>query len=678
MTTKPLLIEIGCEELPSTLASRAATCIGQDLHAILSTTFGALPPVTIHATARRIVCLFLDCPEATLPREEKQMGPLVTQAFDDHQQPTPAGLGFAKRCGLKITELPQEESKKGARLYHTITHPANPIAEIIEQALEQCFKQFSGFKTMRWSDSAPAFLRPIRWLFVQHGSTPLPGQALGLDWVPHTYGHRYIAPKALPINHVDDFAHTLEEQGHVILDVQKREVLILSQIAAQKPEGSEVMLNETVLNEVLYLVEYPHTLVGSFDEAFLTLPEAILEAVFHHHQKCFHLTKANKPLPYFVFISHIPSPEPKRIIQDFRRVLHARLADAQFFYTLDQKRSLIEHAKGLSQLTFHHALGSMADKQKRIGKILDGLDLDHLAYAKLIPILKADLCTETVKELPKLQGIIAHHLAKNEGINQDVFVEHLKPRHAQDTLPRDTLSAHLAVADKMDTLVGFFGLGSTPTGDKDPFGLRRLALGVLRIMLAEKMPLSPQRWIEASLAAYGTQTFSKDTTQDLWAFMLERLKHDLPYPHLFQAIEWSIDQPIGVGRQKLGALHAFLKTPNSETLRASHKRIYQLLKGQKTGNTEINPKIWQEEAETTLYEQFLKASKEVTTHLQEEQYDQAWLALDSLNIPITSFFDQVMVLAEDPKIRANRLALLRALHHMLCQLGDLSKIGVER
>jgi glycyl-tRNA synthetase beta chain len=694
-----LLVEILTEELPPKALARLMEAFSHGLFEGLKDK-NFLPPeaeFTPFATPRRLAVLISSVLAKQADRLVERKGPAVASALDASGQPTPALAGFAKSCGVDVKKLERQVGEKGEYFVYRAKQKGELLKHHLATIVEAALKKLPVPKTMRWGAGEAQFVRPVHGVILLHGKKVVPGTVLGLKSSNKTRGHRFLSTGALSIRHAQDYEKILKQQGKVIASFKARSEAIARGLdAAAHNIGKGVLWDlgksAELVEEVTSLVEYPVTLAGTFDKTFLEVPKECLIISMQQHQKYFPLVDASgKLLPNFLFVSNMQAKNPKDIIHGNERVLRARLSDARFFFNQDRKTKLEARVPRLANVVYHNKLGSQLERVQRIeklaGEIARLIHADRGVAERAAKLCKADLLTDMVGEFPELQGIMGEYYALHDGEAHVAAAirEHYWPRHAGDALPTSAESISVALADKLDTLVGMFGIGLIPTGDKDPFGLRRQALGVIRILIERAEMLPSLDVVDLMQRAYGLfprGMLADSVAQDLHRFMFERLK---PYlrDKLFEADE--IDAIVSLNPThfdqvlpRLKALQEFRLLPEAQALAAANKRIRNLLK-QAEGHVFNRPPGYQpppftEEAEQTLARELEAATARVMPLYQAHRFTEALKELAKLRPAVDVFFDKVMVMVDDKDVRANRLALLGKLSDLFLEAADISRL----
>ena len=686
-----LLIELGCEELPAKSLVRQAEMLSTGMHKQLADAglMDAGSRLRWLATPRRLAILAEGVAQRQPDRKLERKGPAEKAAFDAEGNPTRAAEGFARSVGLAVDQLERLENEQGRWLYAEIEEPGKSLAGLLPEMLDKVVREMAGARSMRWSDRSDRFLRPVRWLVVLHGSEVLPVSLFGLEAGRDTRGHRIHAPGAHAIEKAGDYEAVLR-QAYVVADYAARRNQIAEQVkACADSAGLQTQAEGVLLDEVTGLVEWPVAVVGSFDEAFLEVPAEALVSSMREHQKSFPLfTGDGKLAARFITVANLESEQPELMVQGFERVIRPRLADARFFYEQDRQRPLADRMERLGEMLFQERLGSLADKAGRLKGLAAALapafDADPTACARAALLCKCDLLTEMVGEFPELQGIMGRYYAQADGEPETVAAaieSHYLPRHAGDELPEDPTGRALAVADRMDSLVGVFAAGKKPKGGKDPFALRRAALAVVRILDQSRCPLSLDELIDNAADALKAQVpVSEEDRDEIRRFLDERLRSHLGErgieTNTLHAVTAGADSPVADFVDRAVAVQAFADDPEVESLIAANKRAANLL--EQAGEieiSEIDASSLHLGSEKRLFEELVESEKAVEERLGERDYPAVLKRLAGLRPALDRFFDDVMVMVDDERLRTNRLALLSRLRALFLRIADVAKLG---
>ena len=675
-----LLVELLTEELPPKALAALAGAFAVEIENGLARR--QLKPGTgsrrVFATPRRLAVLIPGVLQAAADRPEEVTGPSV-------KAPQEAVAGFARKHGLEAGQLERKQTPKGeVYLARTVAKGAS-LDAVLPEIVAEAAKKLPVPKVMRWGEGTAQFARPVHGLIMLHGTRVVPGEVLGARSSHATRGHRFLSGAALTVRNAEEYEKVLRDEGKVIADFAARRSQVVEQLG--KAAGTaDLVAHDALLDEITAIVEAPAAYAGEFSPDFLAVPEECLILSMQQHQKYVPLRdrSTGKLLARFLFVSNLSTKEPGEIIHGNERVLRARLSDARFFFDQDRRTRLEERVAKLGQVVYHGKLGSQLERVERIrklaGTIARALKADAAAAERAARLCKADLLTEMVGEFPELQGTVGRYYALHDGEPQAVAVaigEHYRPRFAGDGLPRGPVSSAVALADKLDTLAGLFSIGQQPTGDKDPFGLRRAALGLVRIIVENELPLSLADLVDAAF-----EPFKTNAGTDLIEFINERFAgylRDLGFSTLQVDAVLSRNrlQPSLVPRQ-LEAVKAFQALPEAESLASANKRVANILrqaeaKGESLAGAE--PAELTEPAERALSEAIRAASEKAKVLYERGDYAGYLTSFSVLKAPVDAFFDKVMVMAEDPKVRRSRLALLRDLREAMNRVADISKLA---
>ncbi len=678
-----LLVELLTEELPPKALQR----LGQEF--ALKTLDGLVASGLVDAgadhaffaTPRRLAVRVSNVRERAPDTEREVQGPSVSA-------PAQAVAGFAKKCGVAVEALKKQQTPKGEIYAAHVTSIGQQLADVLAGKIEAALKALPVPKLMRWGVGSAQFARPVHGLVMLHGSRIVPGAVLGITSSNKTLGHRFLADGAITLKHAGDYESVLGSEGKIIAGFAGRRVEISKQLE-QAAAGATLVADDALLDEITAIVEAPTAYAGEFSAEFLAVPEECLILSMQQHQKYVPLRDktTGKLLPRFLFVSNIAAKDPGEIIHGNERVLRARLSDAKFFYDQDRKTRLEARVPRLAHVVYHNKLGSQLERVERIqllaGKIARELGADPLLSERAAWLSKADLLTDMVGEFPELQGTMGRYYALHDGepaAVADAIGTHYRPRFAGDALPDGPVSAAVTLADKLDSLAGLFGIGQAPTGDRDPFGLRRAALGIVRILVERDFPLSLHELVNAAFAGYNKRV--GDAHADLQQFVYDRLSGYLKergYSTL--EVESVVSQrpvQICLVPRQLEAVRAFSKLPEAESLAAANKRVVNILKqaeakGESFANVALE--ALKEPAERALFEALAAASRRATPLFQQGDFTGYLKSFAVLKAPVDAFFDSVMVMVEDSALRRSRLALLADLREQMNRVADISKLA---
>jgi len=688
--TRDFLVEIGTEELPPKALQGLSEAFSSALCHFLEQNQVHYNIANPFATPRRLAVLIKGVATMQTVRETERRGPALKAAFDQNGKPTKAALGFARSCKVEVTELDKLETDKGAWLIYRCTQPGKATASLIPQIIEGALAALPIPKRMRWGNWPFEFVRPVHWVVILFGDEVIEATILGRKSGRETRGHRFHHPDPISLTQASEYAKVLEKQAYVMptFTTRHERVRLLVEEAAADI-GGEAVIDEALLNEVTSLVEWPVVITGAFDDKFLEVPPEALIASMKGHQKYFHVVNQDdKLLPRFIAVSNIESRDPDVVRAGNERVLRPRLSDAAFFWERDLKKSLASRLDDLKTVIFQNKLGSLYDKSKRVasvsGMIAQQLGSQELQGIRAAQLSKCDLMTEMVSEFPELQGIMGEYYALRDQETAGVakaMREQYHPRFWGDTLPSTALGQALSIADKLDTLVGIFGIGQTPTGDKDPFGLRRAAISVLRIMIEGRLPLDVYQLLEAAQAAYPDNVLPAQACTQVFDFILERLRsyyqdQGVHFESIDAVLACRPTSPLDTDHRIRG-IEAFRNLPAAESLASANKRIRNILrKASVSFPDEPDQSYFNHGAERRLYDEMEAVSEKIAPLLKQGDYQTALQYLASLREAVDHFFDNVLVMDEDQTVRINRLAFLQKVRHLFLQVADISRLHI--
>ncbi len=686
MAVDTLLLELGAEELPPTALDMLSDAFAAGIEKSLQEAEIPFQSVIAYATPRRLAVQVIGLAEKQPDREVERRGPALAAAFKEGK-PTKAAEGFARSCGISVDELIHLETDKGTWLGYREQQQGESVQALLPEMLRKTLQSLPVPKNMRWGSSRVEFSRPVHWLVALYGSDVIAAEALGLQASRTTYGHRFHAPDAIQLEHADDYLTALEN-AYVLADRQRRRERIREQVLAEaEVQDANAVIDEDLLVEVSGLVEWPVALTGSFDERFLEVPAECLISSMKANQKYFHLLDDQGKLkPLFITISNIESQDPDQVISGNEKVIRPRLADAAFFYDTDRKRTLASRIPQLESVVFQQQLGTLADKARRSTAIATYIaeqihaDVNHAQRA--VALAKCDLVTEMVLEFPELQGIMGRYYAEQDGEPADVaqaLEEQYLPRFASDAIPQSLTGQALALADRLDTLVGIFGIGQRPTGAKDPFALRRASIGVLNILVKGELNLDLRELLSVAAEQHQGLPKAEGLVEDVLTYMLDRFRawgqEEGISAEMYLAVRARpVTKPLDFAR-RLRAVKAFAQREEAAALAAANKRVSNILSKQEhNGSTQVDQSLLQEDAEKTLFNAVTASQQQVAPLFAAGDYQQALDALATLREPVDAFFDQVMVMADDNAVRHNRLALLASLQALFLEIADISQL----
>ncbi len=686
---RDLLIELGTEELPPKALKKLIQAFESGIKQGLEKAELSFDSIRSYAAPRRMAVVVDGLQESQQDRIVERRGPAVTAAFDDDGNPTKAVQGFARSCGVEVEDLEKLETDKGAWLMFKKLQAGSDATSLIPDILQQALNDLPIPKRMRWSDLPGEFVRPVHWLILLFGDDVIPVDLLGVTSGRETRGHRFHHPEAIRIQSAQTYAPQLETEGHVTVDMVARREAIRGQVLEIATKlGGEAVLNEDLLDEVTGLVEWPVALSGSFDKRFLELPAEALISSMEEHQKYFAVRdKSGDLLPFFITICNIESRDPAQVIAGNERVILPRLSDSVFFWETDRKRPLADRQEQLKTIVFQHKLGSVFDKSARVAKLAAVIAVEIGGDAQLAEraalLAKCDLVTEMVGEFPDLQGIMGRYYARLDGEHDDVaeaLDEQYLPRFAGDKLPQTTSGQAVSLAEKLDTLVGLFGIGQPPTGVKDPFALRRAALGVLRIVIENKLDIDLLALLEQAKQGFDDVLTEKDVTAKVLQYFFDRLR-GYTQDKGFKADVFESVLAVKPTRpldfiQRLTAVAEFRQLEQAEALAAGNKRIGNILRKNDAEGVAgaIDESLLVEPAEQALAKKLIAVTSAVEPLMTNADYAGVLNTLADMRETVDGFFDEVMVMADDLTIRANRLALLNQTRALFLGVADISHL----
>ena len=685
MTTQNFLVEIGTEELPPKALKTLATSFADNVEAELNQAGLTFDKIEWFAAPRRLAVKVLNLATQQPSKEIEKRGPAVSAAFDAEGKPTKAAEGWARGCGIIVEQAERIATDKGEWLVHRAKIEGQPTKNLLNDIVANALAKLPIPKPMRWADKTVQFIRPVHTVTMLLGDELIEGEILGVASARTIRGHRFLGEKEFEIQHADQYPQLLREKGSVVADFNERKAEILAKSQAKATAlGGVADIEESLLEEVTSLVEYPNVLAAKFEERFLAVPAEALVYTMKGDQKYFPIyDKDGKLLPHFIFVSNINPEDPTAIIEGNEKVVRPRLTDAEFFFKTDLKQKLVDRLPRLETVLFQQQLGTLKDKTDRIeqlaGEIAKQIGADEAKAKRAGLLSKCDLMTNMVFEFTDTQGVMGMHYARHDGEDEEVAValnEQYMPRFAGDELPKSLVASAVALADKFDTLTGIFGIGQAPKGSADPFALRRAALGALRIIVEKNLPLDLEDLVKKSAALFGDKLTNQNVVADVVDFMLGRFR------------AWYQDEGIAVDviqavlarrptrpadfDARVRAVSHFRTLDSAEALAAANKRVSNILAKADAAIGEINLTACVEPAEKALAEAVLALRTEVQPLIAKGDYTAVLDKLANLRAPVDSFFDNVMVNAEDPALRQNRLAILNTLQGLFLQVADIS------
>ena len=683
-----LLIEIGTEELPPKALQRLSDAFTQGIVEGLANAGLEHGNVSSFATPRRLAVLLEQVPAAQPDRDVERKGPSLKAAFDADGKPTRAVEGFARSCGVGVDALEQQETDKGTWLVFRATEKGQPVATLVPDIVNQSLARLPIPKRMRWGDSDAEFVRPVHWVVMMHGKDVIAGEVLGVTSSGKTRGHRFHANRELSLATAAEYADRLKSEGYVIADMEERKQAIYDQVIKTADGlGGIAVINDDLLAEVTALNEWPVAVAGEFDREYLSVPAEALIKTMQDNQKYFPVIDAdNQLMNFFITISNIESKSPEKVRQGNERVIRPRLADAKFFWEQDQKQPLESFAKELDKVVFQAKLGSIGDKTKRVAALAENIAGTlgaNVEYAQRAAVLsKCDLMTDMVGEFAALQGVMGKRYAQVGGEADEVATaldEQYMPRGASDGTPATTTGQILAISDKLDTLVGIFAIGQKPTGEKDPYALRRASLGILRTIIERQLDLDLVQMVEVAADLFGDKVDAVAVKDEVFEFMLDRLRAyylDRKVPvDVFDAVSaLKPSRPLDFDK-RIKAVSAFRDLPEAESLSAANKRVGNILKKAESSHAAVvNAGLFEVQEEETLYNELESLKSKTAPMFDAGDYETALRHLSVLRKPVDDFFDNVMVMTDNMNIRNNRIALLSKMNTLFMRAADLSRL----
>ena len=685
MTTQNFLVEIGTEELPPKALKTLATSFADNVEAELNQAGLTFDKIEWFAAPRRLAVKVLNLATQQPSKEIEKRGPAVSAAFDAEGKPTKAAEGWARGCGITVEQAERIATDKGEWLVHRAKIEGQPTKNLLNDIVTNALAKLPIPKPMRWADKTVQFIRPVHTVTMLLGDELIEGEILGVASARTIRGHRFLGEKEFEIQHADQYPQLLREKGSVVADFNERKAEILAKSQAKATAlGGVADIEESLLEEVTSLVEYPNVLAAKFEERFLAVPAEALVYTMKGDQKYFPIyDKDGKLLPHFIFVSNINPEDPTAIIEGNEKVVRPRLTDAEFFFKTDLKQKLVDRLPRLETVLFQQQLGTLKDKTDRIeqlaGEIAKQIGADEAKAKRAGLLSKCDLMTNMVFEFTDTQGVMGMHYARHDGEDEEVAValnEQYMPRFAGDELPKSLVASAVALADKFDTLTGIFGIGQAPKGSADPFALRRAALGALRIIVEKNLPLDLEDLVKKSTALFGDKLTNQNVVADVVDFMLGRFR------------AWYQDEGIAVDviqsvlarrptrpadfDARVRAVSHFRTLDSAEALAAANKRVANILAKAEGHIGAIDVALCVETAEQVLAQSVLSLAKEVQPLIAQGEYTAVLDKLAGLRQPVDNFFDNVMVNAEDAKLRQNRLAILNTLQGLFLQVADIS------
>lgn len=682
------LVELGTEELPPKALKKLMLAFADSIEQGLKDAELEFDAVTPYAAPRRLAVQVTNLAERQPDKQIEKLGPAVQAAFDKDGNPSKAAEGFARSNGASFDQLTRVHTDKGERLAFIAEQKGEATEALLPEIVTKSLAALPIPKRMRWGAKREEFVRPAHWLLMLFGDRVVEAEVLGLAAGNKTRGHRFHCNRELEVREPADYARLLKQEGYVLADFAQRRELIREQVTAEAHNvNGEAVIDEDLLDEVTALVEWPAALTGRFEERFLQVPAEALISSMKEHQKYFHVVDEDgRLLPFFVTVANIESTDAAQVIAGNERVIRPRLADAAFFFETDKKTSLESRREKLKQVVFQQHLGSVYDKTERVAALASAIAKKIGANSEWAEragkLCKSDLVTEMVFEFPELQGIAGYYYAENDGEPLDVakaMYEQYQPKFAGDELPLSETGTLLALADRLDTLVGIFGIGQPPSGSRDPFALRRASLGALRLLVEKKIDLDLRELLTLARDGYPRTALGEysNVVEATLSYMLERFRARYEdegiSAEVFMAVAArKLSRPLDIDN-RVHAVHAFSQLPQALALAAANKRVSNIL-AKLDGETphSVREELLREDAEQALYAALRQARADVEPFYATAQYREGLLHLAHLREPVDNFFDRVMVMCEDEQLRDNRLALLAQLRALFLEVADIS------
>ena len=692
MSTEHFLVEIGTEELPPRALKALGDAFTNGVTAGLAEHHLHHGDVEAFASPRRLAVSIAGLQLQADDQAVELLGPPADRARDAQGKWTPAAEGFARKQGVSADELETVDTAKGPRLAYRSTVEGARAAQCLPQIITDSIRALPIPKRMRWGAGRTEFVRPVHWVTLLLGSDIVECEVLGKASGSTTRGHRFHSKGELQLAHASEYEQVLAD-AMVVASYAKRRDTVKTQVEAQAAKlGAQAVISEDLLDEVTALVEWPVALAGSFEERFLQVPAEALVSSMKEHQKYFHLVNAQgELLPHFITVANIESSDPQQVVDGNERVIRPRLSDADFFFTSDKKVRLENRVEKLKSIVFQQQLGTLHDKTLRLvalaGELAVRTGADESWSRRAALLCKTDLLTLMVGEFANMQGIAGRYYAINDqepDAVADALQQHYWPRFSGDTLPLSPVATAVALADRLDTLVGIFGIGQAPSGSRDPFALRRASLGVLRIIVEGELELDLRECLTLAAAQYNEGVLQADTVDQVMDYMLERFRawyeDEAIATEGFKAVSAKkLTVPLDIHR-RVHAVHAFTSLPQAPALAAANKRVSNILDKQAAGFVagKVCKDLLTDPAEKALAAQLESKRGSVAALLEHSQYTEALASLADLQTAVDAFFDDVMVMVEEDELRQNRLNLLKTLRDLFLQVADISQLAASK
>jgi len=687
-----VLFELGTEELPPRALRSLGDALLAEFCAGLAREEVAYDDAEGFATPRRLAVRIRGCATSQPERQAERLGPAASAAFDHTGAPTAAAEGFARSCGVDVAALERVATDKGERLAHRWREAGQPTIELLPRVAEQAVGRLPIPRRMRWGSSSVEFVRPVHWLVFLMGEGVVPCELLGLSAGRRSMGHRFHASAPLSFNHASEYERKLRDEGFVVARFDERKASIRTQAQRLASEaGGTADMDEDLLDEVAALTEWPVAIQGSFDKEFLNVPVELLVLTMKQDQRYFPVFDASGTLMNrFIAVANIDSIDPAAVRQGNERVIRPRFADAKFFWDQDRRTPLESRLDELKHVVFQDRLGSMYDKSMRVAALASDIALLTGAYTEKAQragrLSRCDLVTQTVFEFPEMQGIAGRYLLTHERADPEIaraMDEVYMPRHAGDALPQTRVGTVVSLAEKLDTLAGIFAIGESPTGDKDPYALRRAALGALRILREQRLRMPLWAVLQIANNRLGESLKSEKTVDHVYAFMMERLKgiclEEGVDSGVFSAVAEVQPSTVTDFDKRIHAVAEFRSLPEAGALAVANKRARNILRQAEFDDqdVEVDPALLADPAEGRLNDHVDMLERQIEPLMESGDYDAALKLLAGLREPLDRFFDDVMVMVEDPALRRNRLALLSRLSQVFLQVADISQLQIS-
>lgn len=689
---KDFLLELGCEEIPATMIPETLKEMESRVKNLLTENQLGFGEVTVMGTPRRLTIMVKELDERQPDTRVSVVGPPKDSAFLADGTPGKAAVGFARAQNISINKLKCVEKNGKEFLAAVRVKKGKRATEIIPVLLQKLFSNVSFPKTMRWGDGNVRFVRPVRSLLVLFGKRTIGMELFGVRSTRYSFTHRILGDRKIKIEFPAMYREQLK-RNYVIIDHRERGSLIHEMLQKEAAKcGCKLVMDDALLEEVNFMVEYPSVISGEFDPRFLGLPEEILVTTLRHHQKCFSLRKDGEITNRFLSVINNKKERTQDIIRGMERITEGRLSDAEFYWNEDREVPMEKRIELLHGIQFHEKLGAYAEKVQRIASLafsistMAGVNETIAQKAEKAALLsKADLTTEMVKDFPELQGIMGAIYARCEGIDNEIaegIYEHYLPMSMEDESPKNTVGAILSIADKMDTIIGCFGIGLIPSGSRDPFGLRRAAHGILKVCIERGLSISIETLVGQGIESYRRASIDLEESElknSINSYFKERMRYyfeagESSYDTVNAVLAAGCDDPLDVSI-RVKALSEIRKLEDFEALAVSHKRIRNIVFGQE--RSEVRPDLFTETDEKALYEKYREIEEEIEKHITEKNYLDALRSIATMRKTLDRFFDTVLVMAEDADIRKNRITLLSCLSDLFMRIADFSEIVVS-